>query len=282
MVLWHQLYFTLVPEVFLKFSPHERAASVPRSSKHESPSEEETPLVKLVTLDLNLTLMQTGAVKRINSIIQKRVSGNLAIMCLSAANVSTWVVKSGIFSDLLGRGQCACLWEWFHPQRSRRFCLLNILQSKYLHFHFVTRPWDFRIERYKLLWVHLDGARRHLRWNATVLQFVNMRAHKNLEYTTKIMTRWGYLPTLGINQIITNWLSTSCSQNGKHIFVIYNSEQGFDVRWDFQSLENAPWLQRSNSFEGTVRNKINVKHRRILNVHINWELQYFANKFFPW
>ena len=70
-------------------------------------------------------------------------------------------------------------------------------------------------------------------------------------------------------------------QNGEHIFAIYDCEHGFDVRWDFQSLENAPRLQRSCSFEGTVRNKINVEHRRILNVYINWDLQYFANKLFP-
>ena len=48
---------TLVPEVFLDFSPHERAAREPRSGEHESSSgEKEKPLV---TLDLNLTFMQT-------------------------------------------------------------------------------------------------------------------------------------------------------------------------------------------------------------------------------
>ena len=44
---------TLVPEVFLDFSPHERAVREPRSGEHESRSgEKEKPQV---TLDLNLT-----------------------------------------------------------------------------------------------------------------------------------------------------------------------------------------------------------------------------------
>ena len=67
---------TLVPEVFLDISPHERAAREPRSGEHESRSgEKEKPLV---TLDLNLTLMQTPAVKRVNLIIQKRTNGSLS------------------------------------------------------------------------------------------------------------------------------------------------------------------------------------------------------------
>ena len=85
---------TLVPEVFLDISQHERAAREPRSGEHESRSgEKEKPLV---TLDLNLTFMQKPAVKRVNLIIQKMTNGSLAITCLSAANVSTWVVRSGI------------------------------------------------------------------------------------------------------------------------------------------------------------------------------------------
>jgi len=43
-------FSTLVPEVFLDFSPHERAAREPPSGEKEKP---------LVTLDLNLTFMQT-------------------------------------------------------------------------------------------------------------------------------------------------------------------------------------------------------------------------------
>ena len=48
--------------------------------------------------------------------------------------------------------------------------------------------------------------------------------------------------------------------------LIYDCEQGFDVRRDFQSLENAPRVQRSNSFEGTVpkqnqcRTQTNLEH----------------------
>ena len=50
----------------------------------------------LVTLDLNLTFMQTSAVKHVKLIITKGNNGNLAITCLSAANVFTRVVRSGI------------------------------------------------------------------------------------------------------------------------------------------------------------------------------------------
>ena len=47
----------LVPEVFLDIPPHERAAREPKSGEHESRSgEKEKPLV---TLDLNVTFMQT-------------------------------------------------------------------------------------------------------------------------------------------------------------------------------------------------------------------------------
>ena len=91
----HMAEFTLVPEVFLDISPHVRAAREPQSGEHELRSgEKEKPLV---TLDLNLTFMQAPAVKRVNLIIQKGTNGSLAIMCLSAANVSTQVVRSAIF-----------------------------------------------------------------------------------------------------------------------------------------------------------------------------------------
>ena len=43
-------FFTLVPEVFLDISPHERTAREPRRGEKEKP---------LVTLDLNLTFVQT-------------------------------------------------------------------------------------------------------------------------------------------------------------------------------------------------------------------------------
>ena len=43
-------FLTLVPEVFLDFTPHERAGESPRSGEKEKP---------LVALDLNVTFMQT-------------------------------------------------------------------------------------------------------------------------------------------------------------------------------------------------------------------------------
>ena len=75
---------TLVPEVFLDFSPHERAVRELRSGEHESrSSEKEKPLV---TFDLNLTFMWSPTVKRVKLIITKGTNGNSASMCLSAVN----------------------------------------------------------------------------------------------------------------------------------------------------------------------------------------------------
>ena len=75
---------TLVPEVFLDFSPHERAVREPRSGEHESRSgEKENPLV---TLDLNLTFMRTPTAKRVKLIITKGTNSNSASTCLSAVN----------------------------------------------------------------------------------------------------------------------------------------------------------------------------------------------------
>ena len=68
---------------------------MPRSGEQETRSgEKEKPLV---TLDLNLTFIQTPAVKRVNLLIKKGTNGSFAITCLSAAKVPTRVVKSGIF-----------------------------------------------------------------------------------------------------------------------------------------------------------------------------------------
>ena len=57
-------------------------------------------------------------------------------------------------------------------------------------------------------------------------------------------------------------------QYGEHIIAIYNYEQSFDVRWDFQSLENSPRVPRSKFFgRHNLRNIIHVEHKRILNVY---------------
>ena len=112
-----------------------------REVEHESRSgEKEKPLV---TLDLNLTFMQTPAVKRVNLIIQKGTNGSLAITCLSAANVSTRVVRSGM-SYLAGVNVRVCGENVF----IRNDCLLNILRGT---FRFVRTPRDFQIERHKFL-----------------------------------------------------------------------------------------------------------------------------------
>ena len=71
---------TLVPRFFLNFPQ----AREPRSGECELRSgEKEKPLV---TLDLNLTFMQTPAVKLVKFIITKGTNGNSVITCLSAAN----------------------------------------------------------------------------------------------------------------------------------------------------------------------------------------------------
>ena len=60
------------------------AVREPRNGEHESRSgEKEKPLV---TLDVNLTFMQTPTVKRVKLIITKGTNGNSASTCLSADN----------------------------------------------------------------------------------------------------------------------------------------------------------------------------------------------------
>ena len=112
---------------FLEISPHERAAREPRSSEKEKP---------LVTLDLNLTFMQTPAVKRVNLIIQNGTNGSLAITCLSAANVSTRVVRSGIFWPTWLGSMCVFARLFSSATIAKVNCLLDILRSKHLHFSF--------------------------------------------------------------------------------------------------------------------------------------------------
>ena len=173
-VPWSQRFFLF----FLVFIVG--AAREQRSGEHESRSgEKEKPLV---TLDLNLTFMQTPAVKRVNLIIQKGTNGSLAITCLSAANVSTRVVRSGIFWPTWSGSMCVFARMLSSTTIAKVTCLLNILRSKYLHFSF----------RHKLLWG--DGAPQRLRWNATVLQFAKTSPPETLEYTQPklLMTRWGY------------------------------------------------------------------------------------------
>ena len=81
--------YTLIPEVFLEvYSFRETASKSHEAARKEKP---------LVTLNLSLTFMQPPAVKRVKLVIQKGANDNLAITCLSAANVSTRVVRSSIF-----------------------------------------------------------------------------------------------------------------------------------------------------------------------------------------
>ena len=127
--LWH--VNTLVPEVFLDISLHERAVREPLGEHKSRSGEKEKPLV---TLDLNLTFMQTPAVKRINLIIQKGTNGSLAIMCLSTANVSTWVVRSGIFWPTWPGSMCMFARMFSSATIAKVNCLLNILRCKHLHF----------------------------------------------------------------------------------------------------------------------------------------------------
>ena len=88
----------------------------------------------LVTLDLNLTFMQTPAVKRVNLIFQNGTNGSLAITCISAANVSTRVVRSGIFCPTWPGSMCVFARMFSSATIAKVNCLLYILRSKYLHF----------------------------------------------------------------------------------------------------------------------------------------------------
>ena len=122
---------------FLVFIVLVGAAWEPRSGEHESRSgEKEKPLV---TLDLNLTFMQTPAVKRVNLIIQKGTNGSLPITCLSAANVSTRVVRSGIFWPTWPGSMCVFARMFSSATIAKVNCLLNISRSKYLHFSFCKK-----------------------------------------------------------------------------------------------------------------------------------------------
>ena len=106
--------------------------------------EKEKPLV---TLNLSLTFMQTPAVKRVKLVIQKGANDNLAITCLSAANVSTRVVRSSIFWPTWLRSMWVFA-KMFYPQRSRRFCLVkHYCKPTVSTFRFVRKRQDFRIQR---------------------------------------------------------------------------------------------------------------------------------------
>ena len=105
---------TLVPEVFLYFSPHERAVREPRSDENESRrGEKEKPLV---TLDLDLTFMQRPAVKRVKLIITKGTNGDSASTCLSAANFLKQGRPRKLFVYSGGE-------EWYHLMTYLNACL---------------------------------------------------------------------------------------------------------------------------------------------------------------
>ena len=85
---------TLVPEVFLFFPMREPQSGEheSRSGEHESrSSEKEKPLV---TLDLNLTFMQTPAVKRVKFIITKRTNGKSALPIKRTNHIDLRVCKN--------------------------------------------------------------------------------------------------------------------------------------------------------------------------------------------
>ena len=93
----------------------------------------------LVTSDLNLTFMQKPAVKRVNLIIQNGTNGSLAITCVSAADVSTRVVRSGIFGPTWPGSMCVFARMFSFATIAKVNCLPNILRSKYLHFSFYKK-----------------------------------------------------------------------------------------------------------------------------------------------
>ena len=103
----------------------------------------------LITLDLNLTFLQTPGVKLVKFLITKGTNGNSVITCLSATNFFLNGVAPGNFS-------------YDNPQWSWRFC-----RDKHYYgacsstSRCVRRTRDFRIQRNKFLWANCSHRRLH-------------------------------------------------------------------------------------------------------------------------
>jgi len=149
-----------------------------RSGDHESRSgEKEKPLV---TLDLNLTFMQTPAVKCVKLIITYQLLMVSTRMVESGITWPTWPGSTRVFARI----------NVFICNDHEGSVLLNITTEHVSpHTHFVRRTRDFQIARHKLL----VSAAQTGHWNGTVSQFADMRVHERLRgYTTRIVAWWGY------------------------------------------------------------------------------------------
>ena len=120
--------------------------------------------------------------------------------------------------DLLGRGQCVCLRQ-FHPQRSRRFCLVkHYYEASIPTSGFERRVGVFRIEKHEFLlsrWCSLKSSL--LKPAAEIPRFRSSWIWESTRHfrghTNTIMTWWGYekpvryryLPISGINWIIIDF-----------------------------------------------------------------------------
>ena len=126
---------TLVPEVFLEFSPHERAVRESRSGEKDKP---------LVTC-----FMQTPTVKRVKLIITTGTNGNSASTCLSAINFLTQgrpgklFVEQSILTRVVKSGITWPTWTRVCENVSRRGkCWENPIEINQIYFQRLEVQWQ--------------------------------------------------------------------------------------------------------------------------------------------
>ena len=217
----------LVPEVFLDFSAHGRAAREPQFCEKEKP---------LVTLDLNVYEFQKISIRpprkgffqdpphlwkfQLSFIhffeffglteppTPQGICGgeygyflelhNLTFMQTPAVKCVNLIIQRGTNGSLA----ITCLSvtnvstrvvkrSIFWPTWPWSTCMFARMFSSATIAKFCLLPRDFWIERHNLLWA--DDARWCLCWNATVLHIREYESPpETSEHTTKIMTQWGY------------------------------------------------------------------------------------------
>ena len=181
--------------------------------------------------------MQTPAVKCVNLIIQKGTSGSLAITCLSGTNVSTRVVKRSIFWPT---------WPWSTCMFARMFSSATVAK-------FCLLPWDLWIEWHNLLWA--DDARWCLCWNATVLQFVDMRVHQELQSTQPKLWHSEGMNSLSGTGICGHQGSTKLQWNPN----FSNIQEKCKLVREIGSSRNRRWHQIMLNWPGIVWVWVSVK-----------------------
>ena len=131
-------WFELLERFFLIFHRmRELRAREPRSEEYESRRNEKKKSSGYLGLESHFHTDASCQTRQFDN--SKGTNGRL-IMCLSAANVSTRVVRSGIFWPTWPESMCVFSRVFSSATITKvRFCLLNILRSKYLHNSFCNR-----------------------------------------------------------------------------------------------------------------------------------------------